>query len=224
MSTAWESPIMRVTTGRLNTVNDTVVGGVEKIPGVTGLPRYGGMLGKHLWVSPDSIDNMFDATVGDLFGGRYRYVRMKLTDVVPVVGQVLFWDVAAAEWWKDYQVATEANLAPVGAGAVAVMIAGVCISVPTLGNYMFIQDLGITDIISVATFTDTAVVGSRMYVDTAVAVTDEGYMDAIDDFASATVTLTVEDRRYLGLAVELPVVDTLTRVMLNFNNALAVAS
>ena len=88
-----------------------------------------------------------EAVISDC--GRYRYVRMKLTDVVPVVGQVLFWDVAAAEWWKQYQVATEANLAPVGAGAVATMIAGVCISVPTLGNYMFIQDLGITDIISV---------------------------------------------------------------------------
>lgn len=221
MSTAWESPIMRVTTGKLNTVDDEIVGGVASL-GTR--PRYGGMLGKHLWVGQDQIENMFDPTVGDLFGGRFRYVRMKLADVVPLVGQVLFWDVAAAEWWKDFQVATEANLAPVGAGAVAVMVAGVCISVPTLGNHMFIQDLGITDILSVGTFTDTAVVGSRMYVDTAVTVGDEGLMDAVDDFASATVTLTVEDRRYLGIAVELPVVDTRTRVMLNHHNALGVSA
>lgn len=220
MSTAWESPIMRVNTGRLNTVDDAVVGGVESIGS---RPRYGGMLGKHLWVSPDSIDNMHDSSVGDLFGGRYRYVQMKLADVVPVVGQVLFWDPTPTEWWKQYVVTTEAD-GGTGAGAVGVMVAGVCISVPTLGNFMFIQDLGIVDILAVATFTDTAVIGSRMYVDTAVAVTDEGLMDAIDDFASVSITLTNEPARYLGIAVELPVVDTKTQVMLNHHNALAVSA
>lgn len=219
MSTAWESPIMRVNTGRLNTVNDAVVGGVESIGS---RPRFGGMLGKHLWVSPDSIDNMHDSSVGDLFGGRYRYVRMQLADVVPIVGQVLFWSVVETEWWKRYQVTTEADNG-VGAGGEAVNIAGVCISVPTLGNFMFIQDLGIVDITSVATFTDTAVIGSRMFVDPAVAVTDEGLMDAIDDTVSPTPT-NIAQGRYLGIAVELPVVDTKTQVMLNFHNALAVSA
>ncbi len=217
MSTTWESPIMRVTTGKINTVNDTVVGGVEKIPGVTGLPRYGGMLGKHLWVSPDSIENMHDPTVGDLYGGRYTYVRMRLADVVPVVGQIVFWDTTVATWQRAYQVTTEADRSSVGPG---LMMAGIVLGTVTLGNYFFIQDLGMADVMSEAGFAGVAAIGSRMECGNQVAPTDEGRMDVIDDIAAVATTLV--SGRFLGLAVELPVVDTITQVLLDFHNALAV--
>ena len=89
MSTPWESPIIRVTTGKLNTVNDNVPGGVESIGGRA---RFSGQLGKHLWLDPSQIDGMFDATVGTLFGGRFRYVRMRGADAdspALAVGQIL---------------------------------------------------------------------------------------------------------------------------------------
>ncbi len=217
MGTAWESPIMRVTTGKLNTVNDTVIGGVEKIEG-SGIPRYGGMLGKHLWVSPDNIDAMFDPTVGDLFGGRYRYVRLRAADsAAPPVGQCVFWDISLTDWQKQYQVTGVNDLTPNTASSV--LTAGVYLGGIGLGNFGFIQDLGMADVLAASAFTDTAAIGSRMYLDTA----EDGLMESIDQIVSAaTDILTLSLKQYLGIAVELPVVDTVTQVLLGFDNALAV--
>lgn len=211
MSTPWESPIIRVTTGRLNTVNDNVIGGSESIGGRS---RFAGQLGKHLWVGPDSIDNMHDSSIGTLYGGRYRYVRMRAGDAdspVTAVGQVLFWDTTLTSWERRYQVTREADLSSADN---AIMIAGVYIGGFDTDNYGFIQDLGMVPILFRAVLTVAGVIGSRVYVaDDAGA--DEGLGDVL-----TTDSLSATQARYLGPAVTAPVATELDAVLLNFNNAL----
>ena len=211
MSTPWESPIIRVTTGRLNTVNDNVVGGAESIGSRS---RFAGQLGKMLWVGPDSIDNMHDATVGVLYGGRYRYVRMRAGDAdspVTAVGQVLFWDTTLTNWQTRYQVTREADLS---SSDNAMMIAGVYLGGFDTDNYGFIQDLGMVPILFRAVLTAAGVIGSRVYVSDATDV-DQGLGDVL-----TTDSTSVANARYLGVAVTAPVATELDAVLLNFNNAL----
>ncbi len=211
MSTPWESPIIRVTTGRLNTVNDTVAGGVESIGSRA---KFAGQLGKHLWVGPDSIDNMHDSSIGTLYGGRYRYVRMRAGDAdspVTAVGQILFWDTTLTNWQTRYQVTREADLSSADN---AIMIAGVYIGGFDTDNYGFIQDLGMVPVLFRAVLTAAGAIGSRVYVaDDAGA--DEGLGDVL-----TTDSLSVTNARYLGPAVTAPVATELDAVLLNFNNAL----
>ncbi len=211
MSTPWESPIIRVTTGRLNTVNDNVAGGVESIGG---RGRFTGQLGKHLWVGPDSIDNMHDSAIGTLYGGRYRYVRMRGADAdspVTAVGQVLFWDTTLTAWERRYQVTREADLSSADN---AVMIAGVYLGGFDSDNYGFIQDLGMVPVLFAGVLTDAAGIGSRVYVADTTGI-DQGLGDVRT--ADATSLLNAQ---YLGVAVTLPVIDTLHAVLLDFHNAL----
>lgn len=211
MSTPWESPIIRVTTGRLNTVNDNVIGGSESIGGRS---RFAGQLGKHLWVGPDSIDNMHDASVGALFGGRFRYVRMRAADAdspVTAVGQILFWDTTLTNWQTRYQVTREADLSSADN---AIMIAGVYIGGFDTDNYGFIQDLGMVPILFRAVLTAAGAIGSRVYVADSVGA-DEGLGDVL-----TTDSLSVTNARYLGPAVTAPVATELDAVLLNFTNAL----
>lgn len=211
MSTPWESPIIRVTTGRLNTVNDAVAGGVESIGG---RGRFTGQLGKHLWVGPDSIENMHDSSIGTLYGGRYRYVRMRAGDAdspVTAVGQILFWDTTLTNWQTRYQVTREADLSSADN---AIMIAGVYLGGFDTDNYGFIQDLGMVPVLFRAVLTAAGAIGSRVYVaDDAGA--DEGLGDVL-----TTDSLSVTNARYLGPAVTAPVATELDAVLLNFNNAL----
>lgn len=211
MSTPWESPIIRVTTGRLNTVNDNVIGGAESIGGRS---RFGGQLGKHLWVGPDSIDNMHDAAIGTLYGGRFRYVRMRAGDAdspVTAVGQVLFWDTTLTAWERRYQVTREADLSSVDN---AIMIAGVYIGGFDTDNYGFIQDLGMVPVLFRASLTAAGAIGSRVYVSDD-AGADEGLGDVL-----TTDSLSATNARYLGPAVTAPVATELDAVLLNFTNAL----
>ena len=211
MSTPWESPIIRVTTGRLNTVNDTVAGGVESIGSRA---KFAGQLGKHLWLAPEQIDGMFDAAIGTLYGGRFRYVRMRAGDAdspVTAVGQILFWDTTLTNWQTLYQVTREADLSSVDN---AIMIAGVYLGGFLGGNYGFIQDLGMVPVLFRAVLTAAGAIGSRVYVaDDAGA--DEGLGDVL-----TTDSLSVTNARYLGPAVTAPVATELDAVLLNFNNAL----
>ncbi len=211
MSTPWESPIIWITTGKLNTVNDNVIGGSESIGGRS---RFAGQLGKHVWFAPEQIDNMFDPAIGTLYGGRYRYVRMRAGDAdspVTAVGQTLFWDTTITDWQKKYQVTREADLSSVDN---AIMIAGVYLGGFDTDNYGFIQDLGMVPILFRASLTAAAAIGSRVYVSDD-AGADEGLGDVL-----TTDSLSATNARYLGAAVTLPVATELDAVLLNFTNAL----
>lgn len=213
MSTPWESPILKISTGKLNTVNDTVIGGSESIGGRS---RFGGQLGKHVWFDPTQIDAMFDSDVGTLHGGRFRYVRLRADDTASPamqVGQVVFWDTTITDWQKKYQVTRDADLS---SAANAIMIAGIYLGTLAQGNYGFIQDLGDCPVQFRGTLTVAGTIGAPVFVaDSADIATDEGLADIV-----TTDTTAVVDQRYLGVAVAAPSNGSLTRVLLNFNNAL----
>ena len=209
---AWESPIIRVTTGQLNTVNDAVIGGEASIGGRS---RYAGQLGKTLWVSPEQIGTMFSSTVGTLYGGRFRYVRFRsgAGERAPLApGLLVFWDTTLPSWQALYQVTTNETLSSVDA---AVMIAGVCISASTAGNYGFVQDVGMVPVRCRRTLTVAGAIGSRVYAAGAGAGADQAEADVLTDDA-----LSLANARYLGTAVTAPANGGLSPVMLGFKNIL----
>src|SRR5690348_14188593 len=93
---AWESPIIRVSTGLLNTVNDTVVGGQASGMVGTARSKFGGQLGKMLAVSQSQIGQMYSSAIGTLYSGVYQYVKFNSGDTAPVIGQSCFWLDASA--------------------------------------------------------------------------------------------------------------------------------
>ncbi len=213
---AWDSPIIRVSTGRLSTVNGALIGGVSG--NAAGFSKYAGQLGKTVWFNTDQMPSMFDSTVGTLYMGRYRYVRMRDGDddsPAVAIGQILYWDTVVANWESAYQVTRDSNLSSVDEG---VMIAGIYLGTLTGGNYGFIQDLGEASVLFRASLTVAGAIGSRVYDAGAGAGVDEGLADVLTADATSLI-----NAHYLGAAVNAPVAATLSRVLLNFNNAVTVA-
>ena len=215
MSTPWESPIIRVTSGLLNTVNDTVIGGGST--GASGSSKFQGQLGKHLWLGPDQITQMYSSTIGTLYGGRFRYVRMRAADddsPAVGVGQILFWDTTVSSWQSAYQVTRDENLS---SSDNAVMIAGIYLGGFTGGNYGFIQDLGMVAVRFRSVLTAAGAIGSRCYAagagDTG---SDQGTADVL-----TTDSTSLANARYLGNAVEAPAGGGLKQVLLGFKNIIA---
>jgi hypothetical protein len=222
MSGGPNSDIIIVSTGRLNTVNDTVIAGRPSsapVPaGVTPPSLISGQLGKHYWLSPENIAQMFDSTVGTLYGGRYRYVRMRADDVdspAVSVGSILFWDTTLTNWWQYYQVTRDENLSSVDN---AVCIAGIYLGGFTGGNYGFIQDLGLVNVRFRSVLTAAGAIGSRVYAagagDTGL---DQGSADVL-----TTDSTSLANARFLGIAMDTaPAASTLSRVDLRFTNVLS---
>lgn len=213
MSTAWESPIIRVTSGRLNTVNDTYIGGQVSIGSRS---RYAGQLGKHLFVGSENIAQMADTTIGDLWAGRYRYVKMRAADddsPALDIGQLLFWDTTATNWQTAFQVTRDENLSSTDN---AVMIAGVYIGGFEPGNYGFICDLGLVDVVYRSVLTAAGAPGSRVYAaGTGDTGSDQGTCDVL-----TTDSTSLANARYLGVADETPVAGAKRRILLNFKPTL----
>lgn len=210
MSAPWESPIIRITTGLLNTVNDTVIGGG---PSIGSRSRYQGQLGKHVWFGPEQINQMFSSSVGTLFPGRFRYVRIRSGDdasPVPAVGKLYFWDTTLTNWQTLFQVTRDENLSSQNN---AIMFAGVYIGGPQNGNYGFIQDAGMVNIRfrSVLTAAADTTGGSRIYCAGAGDVgADQGTADIL-----TTDSTSIANARYLGRAVGVPVAGQLAQVLLD---------
>lgn len=212
---SWGNQIIRISTSRLNTVNDALIGGVSG--GASGFSKYAGQLGKTVEFATDQIGNMYDSAVGTLFMGRYRYVRMRDADddsPVVAVGQLLFWDTVVADWESKYQVTRDSNLSSV---AESVMIAGVYLGGFTGGNYGFIQDLGEATLQFRGTLTAAGAIGSSCYAGAVGAGVDEGLADVLTTDATSVV-----NSRYLGIAVTAPSNGGTAKVLLDFHNALAV--
>lgn len=208
------SQIIRVSTGKLNTVNDTVIGGVPMGTGTDSAVR--GQLGKRLWLDPDTITGMYSTAVGTLFGGSYRYVRMRDADddsPAVQVGQILFWDKTVANWQKAYQVTRSESL---GSPDGAVHIAGIYLGGFTGGNYGFIQDGGMVNVLFRAQLTAAGALDSRVYAAGAGAGVDEGLADVLTNDA-----LSLANARFLGIAAgTAPAASTLSPINLMFHNIL----
>jgi hypothetical protein len=210
---SWESPIARVTR-QLNNTNDTVIGGGGT--GASGNSKYKGQLGAILWMGPNLIGQMTDTTVGTLYPGRFRYVRLRATDddspaITP--GKLVFWDTTITDWQAKYQVTRDENLSSADN---AIMIAGVYIGGFTPGNYGWIQDLGMVDVRFRSVLTAAGAIGSRVY---AAAAGDTG-----DDQGTADVLTTdstsIASARYLGNAITAPAASALDTIFLGFHNIL----
>lgn len=134
---AFESQIIRVNSGQINTVRDTVPGGVGSgMSSDTIIPKFAGQLGKMLTVSQEQIALLTDTSVGTLYGGVYQYVRMA-TDLgtpAPVVGQALFWDPDTAPGLFVVNDTDDLTAVP--------QVAGVYVGGPEAGEYGFIQVAG----------------------------------------------------------------------------------
>lgn len=210
----WMSQIVRITSGRLNTVNDSVIGGGGT--GASGNSKFAGQLGKCVWFAPDQIGGMYDSSIGTLYGGRYRYVRMRAGDddsPAVGVGQILFWDTTLTNWQTLYQVTRDENLSSVDN---AVMIAGIYLGGFLGGNYGFIQDLGMVPVRFRSVLPTAGAIGSRAYAAGAGDLgTDQGTADVL-----TTDSTSLANARYLGNAVTAPVGGSLTPVLLGYHNVI----
>jgi len=210
MSTPWESPIIRVSSGFLNTVNDTVIANQATLGTRS---RYAGQLGKHLTVSNDFIAQLTNTTIGTLYGGRYRYVRRRATDdASPALGpgKIAFWDTTLTNWQDFFQVTTDENLS---SSANAVMRAGIFINNIEPGKYGFIQDLGEVYVRFRSVLTTAGAIGSPVYAAAAGDIgLDQGTLDVL-----TTDSTSVANERFMGYAVEAPTASGLKRILLAFD-------
>jgi len=200
-----QSPIVRVTTGKLNTVNDAVPGAI--VASVTGGLAYEGQLGQKLVLGPDEV--RYDPTIGTLYGGVYQYVRFRTTAVAaPARGLIAFWDLSVAE--NLYQVTNDEG----GDGGVNVW-AGIVLNAVTRGNYGLIQIEGKVSV-QFRTLITAAIpaIGDPVYC-AGIGAGEPGVADVIRSAAPASEALVAQmQQRYLGVAEQLPVNNTITRIQL----------
>lgn len=207
---SWDSPIIRISAGAINAVNDTVIGGVA---GISGVSKYAGQLGKPVWLDDSQL--VFKSSIGTVFGGRFRYVRLAAAATAVVVGQIVFWDISVAD--NLYQVTTS----EAGSTPGAQLRAGIVLNSGwSAGNYSFIQDVGPTFVqFRSALSTAPAGVGVAVYCAAAGAGANNGFADTISA-AGATVfsDVTLMQNRYLGSAIQLPTNGGLKLTNVNFMN------
>ncbi len=193
---AWESPIIIISTGLLNTVNDSVIANQA---GLAGVSKFGGQLGKTLWVSSDQISQMYSSTIGTLYAGAYQYVKLAASQTI-VVGDLLYWDQGAAD--TTFTVTKAVNTTTKNYAS----IAGFALNVITAGNYGFIQIAGKATGLYVASITGTKQVGAQVMASVATA----GRIDVID---AAITGLTQQN--FIGWAEALPADNSLGTIQLN---------
>lgn len=193
-----QSPILRLT-GPINQINDSVIAGTPAFGNSTTVSKTSGQLGKWLWLDDSTI--FYDSSVGTVYGGRFRYVRLAAAASAVAVGQLLFWDISVAD--SLFQVTTS----EAGSDPGAQFFAGVNLNPDwEAGNYGVIQEIGPVNVKFRGTLTQVpAGVGVAVYAAAAGAGVDNGLADTIGtalpvDFDIAGLL----QNRYLGAAIQLP--------------------
>lgn len=194
---SWESPIIRVTRGQLNRVNDSVAGGQSSIGSRS---KFGGQLGKAIWLDANQITLMADTAIGALHAGGYRYVRLAAASGAIVRGDLLYWDNAAA--LGDYQVTLAATTTTLNYAS----LAGFALNTITPGNYGFVQFAGIATGRYAAAITGTAAIGGTVFASVATA----GRIDIRNDLVALTGAPLLQN--FVGWAQELPVAGAVGRI------------
>lgn len=207
-----ESLIQRIGAGAINAGSgDTYIG---HSGGMLGPARshFAGQLGQSISLPADQI--LYSSTIGTLYGGTFRYVRLRSTDSAPAIGQIAFWDTTLTSWQTGFQVTTSEALSSVDN---AIMIAGIFINVITPGNYWFIQTAGMVPVKFRAVLTDAGAIGSACFAAGVGAGASNACADVLSDanavaFSDASLLM----RRYLGKAVVAPTGGALSAVLLGF--------
>jgi hypothetical protein len=186
---------VRVSTGKINTVDDSAIGGAAgSMPGVTG--RCPGQLGQVIELSEEEAQKIDTA----LHGGSYKYVQFKAASAQSnAKGQLLFYATAADE---EVHIAT-----PDPTTAALSRIAGVALNAVTKGNYGFIQVDGLATIRTKSSVTDTT---DGVH---AVAVSDT--VGKVDGIADGTAVTALTARSRIGTFAEAPANDSLKLVHLS---------
>lgn len=210
----YNAQIARITAGFLNKVNDAAIGQITASSGPRA-SRFAQQLGQGLWFDDNNVP--YDSSMGTLYGGHYRYVRLAAAATAPVaVGQILFWDTLTNAADSLFQVTTS----EAGSTDTAVLTAGICLnSAWSVGNYSWIQDLGPCYVKFRTTLTSAGAPGSRVYAAAAGAGADLGLADVVDSGGAATIANVSQLLgRYIGTAQETPAGGALKRVYLNIPN------
>jgi len=193
-----QSQILHVSSGYLNQVNDVLIG-MAGVPGDgTGASKFTGQLGKELLLATDAV--RFNAALGNIYGGRFQYVRLAAGAAVPVIGQIAFWDDSVAE--TLFQVTT-AEGTPAGAGHAGIFLTPGLVA----GRYTLIQTEGYVPVKFRATLTAAGTARAAVFA-AAVGGADLGFADTM---AAGNIT-DVLVRTYLGTAVDVPTNGGLTVV------------
>lgn len=206
-----ESDIIRISGGVINGVNDTVIAGSPQAPSTT-LSDTAGQLGKEIRLDDSQL--IYNSSIGTVFGGLFRYVRLAAAATAVVVGQIVFWDISVAD--NLYQVTTS----EAGSTTGAQFRAGIVLNNGwTAGNYSYIQTLGPTFTKFRSALTAAGAVGLAAYCAAAGAGANNGFADII---SSANPTefsdVALMQNRYLGACIGLPANGSLTLVNLNYLN------
>ncbi len=173
---AWDSPIIRISSGQLNTVDDSVIANQA---GISGVSKFAGQLGKALVVGQEQIALLTDTGVGTLYGGIYQYVHLSEDSAAVVVGQGAFWDVTAAA--GDWQITDDPTQGTLNGTA----LAGIFINAITPGNYGFIQVAGQAVVKLIASITDNTI-GSAVVPSVVSSPSDHALFNTINDNSGAS--------------------------------------
>lgn len=175
----YNNPIVRVSTGKINTVNDVACGG-----GSADRPLAEGQLGQEVTFTEAEAQKIDSA----LHAGTYKYVRFKAGSTASnAKGQVVVWDD------PDSFVVT-----PDVAAASSGLQAGVTLNAVSKGQYGFVQVDGL------ATVLCNASVGGTTAGDLAVVDATAPTVSAIADATAASTDTALEVKRIIGTFVEAP--------------------
>jgi hypothetical protein len=190
-----ESNILRINSGAINAVDDAQIGSAGLPNGGPVRSHFQGQLGK--WLDLDDDNVVFDATIGQVYGGRFQYVRLADSSDTPALGQPLYWDNNVAN--NKYQVTTNPDAS---SDAGATLVAGINLNPTwTPGNYGVMQILGTVAVKFTAELTASGAIGCPVYVGA------DGLADVVTNDATA-----IQNARYLGKAVDAPVGDQVSLV------------
>lgn len=204
------SQILRLSTGYLNNINDTVIGGIA---GLGSVSKFAGQLGKAVWLDDSQVS--FLSSIGTVYGGRFRYVRLAAAAGAVALGQIVFWDTSVAD--NLYQVTDNETTSSTNA---AMMRAGIVLNPSwSAGKYGIIQDVGVVSVKFRAVLTAAGVKGDSVYCAGVGAGVDNGLADQIGS-ANPTLFSDVQlmQGRYIGSAISAPVGGAASLVYVNFVN------
>jgi len=210
----FNSSIVRLASGSINKVNDSVIGGGGAGTGAGGSSKLSGQLGQGWWM--DEAQVIYDSAIGVVNGGHFRYVRLAAAASVVVRGQIVFNDISVAD--NLFQVTT----AETGSVPGAQLRAGIVLNPGwTPGNYGVIQDVGDVFVKFRAALSNApAGVGVSVFAAGVGAGVDNGFADTLDSGAPLLFSdFSILMNRYLGAAVQLPVNGGLTLVRVNMMNS-----
>lgn len=205
----FDSPIVRLTTGFIDNINDTVIGGKPAFGNSTTLSMVAGQLGQGFWLD-DTIVQWNAAVPG--YGGHFRYVLLSASAGAVVRGQMVYWDaITAPNTAGNMQVTTS----EAGSTDLAMQAAGIVLNPAwSVGRYSVIQDAGICYVKFRAILTAAGALGSRVFL-SAAGGADVGLSDVIDAVGNTTFAdVSKMMGRFVGIAQEAPTNAGLKRVNL----------